>query len=211
MPIAVGSALSAQVLKKDYVTICFHGDGGTNQGVWHESINLAAAWNLPVVFLCENNQWAISMPYDKAAKNPKVSDRAIGYGIPGITVDGFNPFAVYEAVRDAVARARKGEGPSLIEARYYRYIGHFVADDERYRDTNTNIPWAESMDPLQRMREYLVNSGVADKAQVETVYQSAVQAVQAAIAHAKAASEPSLDTLYNDIYSPEFITKFGGE
>jgi len=99
MPIAVGAGLSAKVLKKDNVTICFHGDGGTNQGVWHESINLSAAWDLPVIFLCENNQWAISFPYKNAAKNPHVAERAQGYGIPGITVDGFNPFAVYQAVK----------------------------------------------------------------------------------------------------------------
>jgi TPP-dependent pyruvate/acetoin dehydrogenase alpha subunit len=199
------------VLKKDYVTICFHGDGGTNQGIWHESLNLASAWNLPVIFLCENNQWAISLPYEKASKNPVVADRAIGYGIPGVTVDGFNPFTVYSAVRDAAVRARKGEGPTLIEARYYRYIGHFVADDERYRDTTTNNPWAEQMDPLKRMREYLVKSGAANESKVEAVYSSASKDVQEAIEHAKAAPEPSPETLYNDIYSPEFIQKFGGD
>jgi len=211
MPIAVGAALSAQVLKKDYVTICFHGDGGTNQGVWHESLNLAAVWNLPVIFLCENNQWAISMPYDKAAKNPNIADRAIGYGIPGVTVDGFNPFAVYAAVRDAAVRARKGEGPTLIEARYYRYVGHFVADDERYRDTATNNPWAEGMDPVNRMGEYLVKSGTADEERVDAIYESAAKEVQNAIEHAKAAIEPAADTLYTDIYSPEFSARYGGE
>ena len=211
MPIAVGSALTAQVLKKDYVTICFHGDGGTNQGVWHESLNLSATWNLPVIFLCENNQWAISMPYEKASKNPNVADRAIGYGIPGVTVDGFNPFAVYEAVRDAASRARKGEGPTLVEARYYRYIGHFVADDERYRDTTTSKPWAESMDPVKRMHEYLVQSGIADETRLEEIYASAAKEVQNAIEHAKAAPEPTAASLYNDLYSPEFIAKYGGE
>ncbi len=210
MPIAVGSALTAQVLKKDYVTVCFHGDGGTNQGVWHESLNLAAIWNLPVIFLCENNQWAISLPYDKAAKNPKVADRAIGYGIPGITVDGFNPFDVYEAVRDAAERARKREGPTLIEARFYRYIGHFVADDERYRDTTTSNPWDESMDPLKRMREFLIKSGAANEEKIEQAYSSAVKDVQEAIEHAKAAPEPDVEALYNDVYSPEFIKKYGG-
>lgn len=211
MPIAVGSGLSAQVLKKDNVTICFHGDGGTNQGIWHESLNMASVWNLPVIFLCENNQWAISLPYERAAKNPVVADRAIGYGIPGITVDGFNPFAVYTAVRDAAIRARKGEGPTLIEARYYRYIGHFVADDERYRDTATNNPWEEQMDPLKRMREYLVDSGIAEESKINAIYASAKKEVEEAIVHAKAAPEPSSETLYNDIYSPEFIETFGGE
>ena len=211
MPIAVGSALSSQVLKKDNVTICFHGDGGTNQGVWHESINLAAAWKLPVIFLCENNQWAISLPYNKATGNPVVADRAVGYGIPGITVDGFNPFAVYEAVGAAVGRARKGNGPTLIEARYYRYIGHFVADDERYRDTSTNDPWREEMDPLKRMREYLVSSGTASAEEVEQINATVKEEVGAAIEHAKKAPEPSEDTLWNGLYSPEFMKKCGGE
>ena len=211
MPIAVGAALTASVKKKDYVTICFHGDGGTNQGVWHESINLAAAWKLPVIFLCENNQWAISMNYDRATGNPVVADRANGYGIPGVTVDGFNPFAVYEAVRDAVKRARAGEGPSLIEARYYRYIGHFVADDERYRDTTTNDPWAEEMDPINRMRDYLITSGTASKEEVASIYQSTVDEVAASIEHAKNAPEPTEEILWDGLYSAEFMQMFGGK
>jgi len=211
MPIAVGAALTASVKKKDYVTICFHGDGGTNQGVWHESINLAAAWKLPVIFLCENNQWAISMNYERATGNPAVADRAIGYGIPGVTVDGFNPFAVYEAVRDAVKRARAGKGPSLIEARYYRYIGHFVADDERYRDTSTNNPWAEQMDPIKRMREYLIESKTATEKEVKAIEQSAIDLVEASIEHAKNAPEPSEDTLWDGLYSSEFMKTYGGK
>lgn len=211
MPIAVGSALSAQVLKRDNVTICFHGDGGTNQGVWHESVNLAAAWKLPVIFLCENNQWAISMQYNKATGNPVVADRAVGYGIPGVTVDGFNPFAVYEAVRDAVTRARRGDGPSLIEARYYRYIGHFVADDERYRDTSTNDPWQEEMDPLKRIQDYLISSSTASTEEVDRIYSSAIKEVDAAIKHAKKSPEPSTDTLWDGLYSPEFMKKYGGD
>jgi len=204
MPIAVGAALSSKVLDKDSVVVCFHGDGGTNQGVWHESINMAAAWDLPVIFLCENNQWAISFPYKKATKNPQVSDRAIGYGIPGITVDGFNPFAVYQAVKEAVEKARKGEGPTLIEAKFYRYIGHFVADDERYRDVNTNEPWKE-FDPVVRMATYLVQGGGVSKEQVQETYESARQEVLEAIEFAKNATEPSPDTLYDGVYSPEFM------
>jgi len=211
MPIAVGSALSAQVLKKDNVTICFHGDGGTNQGVWHESVNLASAWKLPVIFLCENNQWAISLQYSKATGNPVVADRAAGYGIPGVTVDGFNPFAVYSAVRDAVHRARKGGGPSLIEASYYRYIGHFVADDERYRNTNSNDPWRKEMDPIKRIQKYLIASGTTGREEIDKIYTSAKREVEAAIGHAKKAPEPSPESLWNGLYSSEFMKKYGGE
>ncbi len=177
MPIAVGAALTAKTLGRSFVTICFHGDGATNQGVWHESINLAAAWDLPVIFLCENNQWAISMPYDQATRNPTVSDRARGYGIPGITVDGFNPFAVYDAVKDAAERARSGAGPTLIEARFFRYIGHFVADDESYRDTECNRQW-ERFDPIARMASYLVEEGVVTPAWIEAADAEALAAVQ---------------------------------
>jgi len=161
-----------------------------------------------VIFLCENNQWAISLPYYKAAKNPKVSDRALGYGIPGVTVDGFNPFAVYGAVKEAAQRARNGEGPTLVEARYYRFIGHFVADDERYRDTRTNEPWKE-FDPLPRMARYLVDTGTATQAEVDSVYASARKAVEEAIEFAKAAPEPNPDTLYEGLFSPEFMKEQG--
>ncbi len=204
MGIAIGAGLSARVLKKDFVTICFHGDGGTNQGIWHESINLASTWDLPVVFLCENNQWAISFPYKRAARNPRVSDRAIGYGIPGVTVDGFNPFAVYQAVKEAAARGRRGEGPTLVEARFYRYIGHFVADNEHYRDLSTNEPWKE-FDPLRRMASYLVESGTASQETVDAIGEKARKAVESAIEFAKQAPEPSPDTLYDGLYSPEFM------
>lgn len=206
MPIAVGAALTAKVLKKDYVTVCFHGDGGTNQGIWHESINMAAAWDLPVIFLCENNQWAISLPYQKATKNPNVKDRAIGYGIPGVTVDGYNPFAVYKAVDEAAKKARKGEGPSLIEAKFYRYIGHFVADDESYRDLETNEPW-KVFDPLMRMEDYLSQKTGISEEKIKAIYQSAVDEVRDAIEFAKGADEPALNTLYQDIYSPEFMAQ----
>jgi TPP-dependent pyruvate/acetoin dehydrogenase alpha subunit len=179
MPIAVGAGLSAKVLKRDCVTVCFHGDGGTNQGIWHESINLAATWDLPVIFVTENNQWAISFPYRQAAKNPHVADRA-----------------------------RRGEGPSLIEAKFYRYIGHFVADDEHYRDLETNEPWKQ-FDPLQRMADFLVSSGVASQAEVDDIDRQASQAVREAIDFAKRAPEPSPDTLYDGLYSADFMRKRG--
>jgi TPP-dependent pyruvate/acetoin dehydrogenase alpha subunit len=208
MPIAVGSALTAKTLQRESVTVCFHGDGATNQGVWHESVNMAAAWKLPVVFLCENNQWAISLPYSQAANNPTVADRAVGYGIPGLTIDGFNPFAVYTAVRDARARALRGEGPTLVEARFYRYVGHFVADDERYRDAACNELW-KRFDPVERMAQYLVSSGVASREWIDAADAEARAAVADAIEFAKAAPEPAPDTLWDGLYSPEFMQSFG--
>jgi TPP-dependent pyruvate/acetoin dehydrogenase alpha subunit len=208
MPIAVGAGLTAKTLGKPFVTVCFHGDGATNQGVWHESINLAAAWDLPVIFLCENNQWAISLPYEQAVRNPTVSDRAKGYGIPGVTVDGFNPFEVYRAVSEAAERARAGGGPTLIEARFYRYIGHFVADDESYRDTECNRQW-ERFDPITRMATFLVDQGIASAEWIGQADAEAVASVEDAVAFAKAAPQPDPETLYEGLYSPEFMRQQG--
>jgi pyruvate dehydrogenase E1 component alpha subunit len=200
MPIAVGAALSARVLNKDWVTVCFHGDGATNQGIWHESINLAATWDLPVVFLCENNQWAISCPYEKAAKNTDIALRAIGYGIPGVTVEGFNPFAVYNGVEEAVERARAGGGPTLVVAKTYRYIGHFVADDECYRDPSTNEPWMQ-LDPVSRMADYLVGSGTSTEEELETLKADARRIIDDAIEFGKKSPEPTPDRLFEDLYA----------
>jgi pyruvate dehydrogenase E1 component alpha subunit len=208
MPIAVGAALTAKTLGRDYVTVCFHGDGATNQGVWHESVNLAAAWDLPVIFLCENNQWAISMPYEQAVGNPSVADRAVGYGIPGVTVDGFNVVAVHDAVAVAAERARAGAGPTLIEARFYRYIGHFVADDEAYRDAECSERW-QRFDPIDRLGEFLLASGIADRAWLDEAGETALARVEDAVAFAKAAPEPALDTLYDGLYSDEFMAQQG--
>ena len=208
MPIAVGAALTAKTLGQPFVTVCFHGDGATNQGVWHESINLAAAWKLPVIFLCENNQWAISMPYEQAVGNPSVADRAIGYGIPGVTVDGFNAIAVHEAVAEAAARARAGDGPTLIEARFYRYVGHFVADDESYRDTECNELW-EQYDPITRMGRFLIESGAADVDWIAEADATALATVEDATEFAKAAPQPALDTLYDGLYSDAFMKQQG--
>jgi len=202
MPIAVGAALSARVLQKDRVAICFHGDGATNQGVWHESINLAATWNLPVVFLCENNQWAISCPYEKAAKNTNIALRAIGYGISGVTVEGFNPFDVYNGVKEAVERARTGGGPTLVVAKTYRYIGHFVADDERYRDPKTNEPWTQ-LDPVPRLARYLVEAGVASEEQIASLKADARKAIDDAIEFGKKSPEPPPDRLFEDLYASD--------
>ena len=199
MPIAVGAGLSASILGRDEVTVCFHGDGATNQGVWHESINLAAAWDLPVIFLCENNQWAISCPYERAVKNTNIALRAIGYGIPGVTVDGFNPFTVYSAVSDARKRALAGEGPSLVVAKTYRYIGHVCIDDEPYRDVSTNEPWKQ-LDPIVRMSAYLLEGGHVTRERIDATMAGARVAVDEAIEFGIASPQPSADRLYEDLY-----------
>jgi pyruvate dehydrogenase E1 component alpha subunit len=207
MPLAVGAAMANDILGNHKVTLCFHGDGGANQGVWHESMNMAAAWDLPVVFILENNQWAVATPIEKVVKETALYKRAEGYGMPGVRVDGFNPFAVYEATKQAVARAREGRGPTLIEACFVRLIGHFVADDQWYRDL-TPLKELWKLDPLVRMRQYLIESGTATPEQVEGFEKEAVAEVADAIRYADTeCHEPSPDTLYDHLYANGEIIK----
>jgi len=201
MPLAVGAAMAADVLKNGRVALCFHGDGGTNQGVWHESVNMAAAWKLPAIFLIENNQIAIATELGQVSNEPELHKRAVGYGIPGVLVDGFNPFAVYEAVSTAAARARAGDGPTLIEARFVRLLGHFVADDQWYRDMAEFEPfWA--LDPIRRMRVYFEHSRLADEQELDVLAHRAAAEIAEAIRYAEEdCTEPPVESLYEDIYA----------
>ncbi len=207
MPIALGAAMSADVLGNGRVAICFHGDGGTNQGVWHESINMAAAWKLPVIFLIENNQYAIATCLSSVTCENNLYKRAVGYGIEGVQVDGFNVFEVYKAVKKAVDKARAGGGPTLIEARFMRILGHFVADDQWYRDLEVaNEFW--NVDPVKRMKEYFVESGLMDAAAVDALQQKAIDTIAEAIDYARhECTEPPIDTLYDDIYANGEVIK----
>lgn len=201
MPLALGAAMASDVLENQTVAICFHGDGGTNQGVWHETINMAAAWDLPVIFLIENNQYAIATRTEWVTKEHDLYKRAIGYGIEGVQVDGFNVFDVYQAVKKAVDKARRGGGPTLIEARYMRILGHFVADDQAYRDQQ-EVKDCWTADPIRRMKEYLVESGTFSGQKVDAIEQKAKDDIEAAIEYARNdCTEPPVDTLFDDIYA----------
>jgi acetoin:2,6-dichlorophenolindophenol oxidoreductase subunit alpha len=197
---ATGSALRAKLQGKQDVTVCFHGDGGANQGIWHECLNMAAIWKLPVIFLVENNMWSISMSYDRAFNTPTIAERGAAYGIPGVLVDGFNIFDVYQATQEAIRRARAGEGPSLVEARFYRYIGHFVADDQRYR----NVEEAEKyriLDPVLRLRNYILTNKVADEAKCAEFEAESKQKILDAIEFGKNGTEPAPETLFEGLYA----------
>lgn len=207
MPIALGAALSADLLGNGRVAICFHGDGGTNQGVWHESINMAAAWKLPVIFLIENNQFAIATELCCISKETDLYKRAIGYGIPGVLVDGFNVFEVYKAVKQAVDRARAGNGPTLIEARFLRLLGHFVADDQWYRDLDAVEPYW-GYEPIKRMKEYFLEKELVTEGQLTEIENRAKKEIEDSVDYAaNECTEPSIDTLYDDIYAHGEIIK----
>jgi 2-oxoisovalerate dehydrogenase E1 component len=195
---AVGAALSAQLLGSDRVVLCFFGDGASNNGNFHETLNMAAIWKLPVVFICENNQYAMSMPAAFSIPVP-VFERAAAYGIPGRQVDGMDVLAVHAVVRQAVDRARRGEGPSLIEAQTYRYKGHSKSDKQVYRTKDEVREW-QARDCIARFENRLIAEGVLTGAAAREIEQRASQAVADAIAFADASPEPGTDALLEDVY-----------
>lgn len=155
--LATGAALANKnVLKNDKVSVVFFGDGASNRGTFHEAMNVASAWKLPVIFVNEMNCWASTTPYRTTCNVENISDRAAGYHIPGIVVDGQDPFAVYEVAKEAVARARTGEGPTFIEAKTYRIEGHFVGDPELYREKAETQAIFRETDPLKKFREKML-------------------------------------------------------
>ena len=171
-PIAVGAAMAAKYEGTGDVVVCFFGDGAANRGTFHEAANLASIWTLPVVFLCENNGFGMSMPTSKALSVERVAQRAAGYTMPGITIDGNDILAVYSTVNEAVASTRRGEGPALVECITYRMKGHFIADQGAYQSRDDLKQWRER-DPLRRFQDYLLAGDLLTDALV-TEYESNV-------------------------------------
>ncbi len=200
VPMAAGVGLSIQMQRQDRVALVFFGDGATNEGAFHESLNLAAIWNLPVVYFCENNQYAMSMAIGRASKVEKLSDRAAAYGIPGVTVDGNDLLAVYLATQEAVARARRGDGPTLIEAQTYRWKGHSKSDKQRYRTKEEVKEWQER-DPITRLAHKLLAAGILTEAAFSQLQAQVDAEIAAAIEFAKASPEPDPTTILEGVYA----------
>lgn len=200
IPIAVGVGLSLKMQKRDQIILCFFGDGAANLGPFHEALNMAAIWKLPVVFVCENNQYAMSFSVKKAFPIERISDRAAAYGMPGVTVDGNDLMAVYEAVSQAVKRARSGEGPTLIENVTYRWRGHSKSDANRYRTREEIEAWKQKC-PIKRFRAQLVEEGILTEEEADRIEQEAYAAVDAAVAFAEASPEPALETIEEGVYA----------
>lgn len=201
LPIATGAAYSAQVRGTSQVTFCTFGDGASNQGTFHESLNIAALWKLPVVYLCYNNQYAEATARRLHQSVAQISTRAVGYGMHGLTVDGMDPEVVFDAISDAAARARRGEGPSLIEAVCYRYSGHFVGDQMVYVPKEELAAW-RARDPLTGYERTLRGRSWIDDAEVGAIARSALDEVTAAIGFAEQSPEPDLSELTTDVYAP---------
>jgi TPP-dependent pyruvate/acetoin dehydrogenase alpha subunit len=200
--VAAGAALAAQMQNTGQVVMCFFGDGASNTGSFHEGLNLAAVWKLPVVFLCENNQYGETMPISRAIAIEDIASRAVGYGMPGAVVDGNEIEDVYEAVEKAVAHARGGEGPSLIEAKTYRIGGHFDGESSHYRTREEIDAW-RAKDPIDRYNRWLVGEGVCDASELSEMGERIREEVQRAADQAMEDPMPALDTLLTDVWMPE--------
>jgi len=199
IPIAVGGALAQSYLGKPNVTVAFFGDGASNQGTFHESINLAAVWKLPVIFVCEVNEFAISVPKWQSTSVKDISARAKGYDIPGITVDGNDVYAIYEAAAEAIKRARAGKGPTLIECKTYRWRGHWTGDPEVYRTREDVKAWMEK-DPIKRMKAKMLDDKVATEAELDAIEKKAIADVEEAAEFAVNSPEPDPKTVMDNVY-----------
>lgn len=199
IPIAVGAGLTVKMRKEDKVVLCFFGDGALNEGSFHESVNLAAVWDLPVLFICEDNKYGMSMSRHKSIKLDDLADRARGYGIPGKTIDGQNVFEVYDEVHDAVKYVRKN-GPMLLVSNTYRYMGHSKSDANRYRTKEEINEWKQR-DPIPMLRAAIVERGLADEKTLDEVQKAAYAEIDAAVEYADGSPEPDLNDILNDVYA----------
>lgn len=189
IPLATGAGLSAKLRKKGQVVVCFFGDGAVNSGSFHEAVNIGTVWNLPVVYVCENNLYATEMAFSRATKNISVASRAKSYGLPGVEVDGQDVLAIHAAAKTAIDRARAGEGPTLIECRTYRYVGHHEGDPGTDYRTREEVQKWKEQDPVKRARKVLLNSGAGDD-KLQAIDQEVEHLIDEAVEFAEKSPEP---------------------
>ncbi|MBM9613852.1 thiamine pyrophosphate-dependent dehydrogenase E1 component subunit alpha [Desulfobulbus rhabdoformis] len=199
-PIAAGAGMAIQYRGEDRVAVCFFGDGASNQGTTQEALNLASAWNLPVVFVNENNGYGISCPISKSMAITDIADRAAGYDMPGVIVDGNDVVAVYEAITAAVERARKGEGPSLVECKTYRWRGHFEGDACTYRSDDELDEWVKK-DPIPRFAKKLLDDGILTQKELDKLNADIDDELAAAITFAEESPLPEPADMFDDVYA----------
>lgn len=201
IPIAAGAALTAKMQGRSAVTVAFFGDGGSNTGAFHEGLNLAAVWNLPVLFVCENNQYAESTPREVHQKVKDIATRAMAYDIPGVVVDGMDATTVFAAAGQAIRRAREGGGPTLIEAKTYRFMGHYVGDTgAAYRDAAEVERWKQR-DPIPLFRRVLLMERRVPAADLVTIEAEVQREIAEAVTFAEQSPEPDLEDALRDIFA----------
>ena len=204
LPIAVGSALSASIRGTDQVTLAAFGDGASSEGNAHESMNLASLWKLPVLFLFENNQYAVSTRFTNAIAGGSLRKRASGYDIPSAGADGNDLEAVHFAARKAIEHVRAGNGPYLLECLTYRMEGHYVGDPTVYRDRDEVAEW-ERKDPIRRVERLLIERGLSTEEECRAVEVAAQAEVDEAVAYAESSPEPTLDSLFEDVFTGRMV------
>ncbi|MCR8722760.1 thiamine pyrophosphate-dependent dehydrogenase E1 component subunit alpha [Frigidibacter sp. ROC022] len=202
LPIAVGAALSAKRLGTGAVTICFFGDGANNEGAFHEALNMASIWKLPVVFVCENNKYGMSTSTERSTAVKNIAERAAAYSMPGVTVDGNDFSAVTEAVDAAVERARAGDGPSLVENLTYRWRGHSKSDRNRYRTKEEINEWM-GRDPIPAMAKLLMEHHIITEDGVAAIEAEAEKIIKDAIEFATNGPDPKVEAVTRDVYTTE--------
>jgi pyruvate dehydrogenase E1 component alpha subunit len=200
LPIATGAALSIKLRGTNQTVACFFGDGASNQGTFHESLNIAAIWQLPILYVCENNLYAMGTRQSRVMLIKNIAERAVAYGIPGITVDGNDVLAVYKAAKNAVERARKGDGPTLLECKTYRHKGHSRMDPAKYRPKEEVEEWLKK-DPIKRLRSKLLESNVLSQAEADEIEQAVIAEVEEAVKFALESPYPAPEEALEEIYA----------
>ena len=200
IPIATGGALALKMQNKPNVAVAFFGDGASNQGTFHEAINLAAVWKLPIIYICENNQFGMTVPVWQSTSVENISDRGAAYGIPGVTVDGNDVVAVYEAFAAAKERALKGEGPSIIECKTYRWRGHWTGDPEVYRTREEVEEWKNNKDPIKLFGAYMVENGLATQEELDEIAAAVAKKMEAAVEFALNSPDPDPEHVMDDVF-----------
>ncbi len=201
-PLAVGAGLAAWYRENDTVSVSFFGDGASNQGTVHEAMNLASIKNLPVIFVVENNGFGEFTRQADHQRIESIIDRAAGYDMPSLSVDGNDIMAVYEASGEAIQRARKGKGPSMLEFRTYRHRGHYVGDPEVYRSKEEVAEWqSDSRDPISRFKRQLIEQGIADHGRLEALETAVRREIEEAVSYAENSPVPDVSDLLNDVYA----------
>lgn len=202
LPIAAGAGLSQKLRGTTNVTICMHGDGAVGEGAWHEAMTLASMWDLPVVFLCENNQYGMSLPSLAAYKVEKLSDKAAAYGMPGETVDGNDVEAVAAAVARAAERARSGKGPSFVDAVTYRWRGHSKSDKNLYRSKQEIADWRDK-DPIKQFSARVLEAGLLTQDELDAIQADVRQEIRDAVVFGTKGEEPTVEAMLAGVYAPD--------
>jgi len=203
LPIAVGLALGDQYLENDGITICMFGDGATNIGYFHEALNLSKVWDLPVLWVCENNKYGMGTAVERASAVSEIRQKAEGYGIPNSRVDGMDVLAVRQTSQIIIEKIRDGEGPYFLEAITYRYRGHSMGDPERYRQTDEVQKWQEN-DPIGVFRKNLLSQNISTEKELDDIDEQVEKEVQSAVQFAENSPDPAPDELFNDVYVGEY-------